>query len=48
LCRYGKDPIACAAFLYKLAPTKVTKYHPDFKPEMIEQAKEKKEAGKKA
>jgi hypothetical protein len=29
-----------------LAPTKVTKYHPDFKPEHLENLKEKKEAVK--
>jgi translation initiation factor 1 (eIF-1/SUI1) len=29
-----------------LAPTKVNKYHPDFKPEHLEQAKEKKETAK--
>lgn len=46
LCKYGKDSADCAAFLYKLAPTKVNKYHPDFKPEQLEQAKDKKEAAK--
>jgi hypothetical protein len=39
LCRYGKEAPECAAFLFKLAPAKVTKYHPDFKPEQVEQTK---------
>jgi hypothetical protein len=31
-------------FLYKLAPTKVNKYHPDFKPEQVDLTKLAKES----
>lgn len=46
MCKYGKEAPECAVFLYKLAPTKVNKYHPDFKPEQIELMKVEKETVK--
>jgi hypothetical protein len=35
LCKYGKNPNLCIKTLYDLAPTKVVKYHPEFKEEDI-------------
>lgn len=43
LCKFGKEAPECAAFLFKLAPAKVNKYHPDFKPEQLELLKPKKD-----
>ena len=39
MCKYNKDANDCALFLYKLAPTKVNKYHPDFKAENVDLTK---------
>ena len=47
LCKYGKNPNLCIKVLYELAPTKVTKYHPDFKEEDITNIKKEIKEAKK-
>lgn len=47
LCKYGKNPNLCIKVLYELAPTKVIKYHPDFKEEDITSIKKEIKEAKK-
>ena len=47
LCKYGKNPNLCIKVLYELAPTKVTKYHPEFKEEDITNIKKEIKEAKK-